>query len=674
MPDNRNDMNTSAENNRFSITRRAFLRISAISAVAVAASRLIKYPKPSVATPVDENTEGVVTEKWVPTSCLNCPSRCAIEVRVVNGKAVKIAGNPLSQISEGEICPRGHLGVQVLYDPARVTGPLKRTSSAKGKGIDPGWVAISWNEALSEVSTRLGTLRNQDKPHQLLLFQGLNTISSQDMIQRFAGAYGTPNVVTGDSLESDAEKLGRWLADGNNSHIAYDFGRANYILAFGAGIVESERPLARNLRLWGKIRRERPNRAKVVAIEPRYSVTAAKADRWLPVNHGTEGALAMALAYVIINEGLYDSDFITSWTTGFDEYKELVLGEYSPSRVAAITGIDADTIQEIAREFAQTRPAVAWAGRGVAGWPNGSYSSYAIFCLNALVGGIDVPGGIIYQQDPNYRDMPEITQDSIASAGNARPRIDLSKTKDFPAATGVTNQVADSIMDNSPYPVGMAIGFNSNFNISAPGTVRWDEAMARIPYYVHVAPFISEMAEYADVILPSSSFLEEWGYDHSPPGSGFAELKLKQPAVEPLYDTKSITDIIFDISGRLGGTVASSFIGIGDDAEGFVKYRTGDIVPWDELKEKGVWLGPAYQYGNYDSIFNTPSGRFEFYSANLAGVMEKMGGVEDRLDCLPHYQEVEFLGDEGSYPLTLLTYQPLLNVENGHQNYPWAQE
>jgi anaerobic selenocysteine-containing dehydrogenase len=182
------------------------------------------------------------------------------------------------------------------------------------------------------------------------------------------------------------------------------------------------------------------------------------------------------------------------------------------------------------------------------------------------------------------------------------------------------------------------------------------------------------MAEYADIILPAPTFLEEWGYDHSPPGSGFAEAKIKQPVVEPLHDTRSITDIIFEIAGKLGGTVARSFENIGNDAEGFVKYRTEALVAWSEFQEKGVWLGQPYQYRRYDRIFNTPSRKFEFYSGNLQAALDKTVYGGGRMAFLPHYEEAPFFGDEPGYPLLLSTYQPLLNIENGNQNYPWAQE
>ncbi len=659
---------------RFSMNRRAFLKVSAFAGAVVAASRFIKYLKISSPVSPQESTEGVVTEKWITTSCLNCPTRCATHVRVVNGKAVRIAGNPLSKVSEGEICPRGHIGLQVMYDPDRVSAPLKRTNPVKGRGADPNWVPISWSQALSEVAGRLKSLREKAQPHKLLLLHELNTISNEDMIHRFADAYGTPNVISGDTLENESAKLGRWLADGNYSHVAYDFSQTNYILAFGASIIESEKPLARNLRMWGKIRRERPNRARVIVIDPRYSVTAAEADRWLPINPGTDGALAMAIANVIISEELYDAEFISQWTAGFDEYKELALNYYSPEKAAAITGIGADVIQQIAREFAQTKPATAWIGRGVAGWPNGSYSSYAIFCLNALVGSIDTPGGVIYQENPGYRDMPQLLEDDIAREGKDKPRLDFVKTSLFPAAEVVTNQVADSILKDEPYPVEIAIGFNSNFSMSAPGAWRWDEALKKMPYYVHIAPFISEMAEYADIVLPAPTFLEEWGYDHSPPGSGFAEVKIKQPIAEPLHDTRCVTDIIFEIARRLEGTIARSFANIGGDAQGFVRYRTETIIPWQEFREKGVWVGPAYQYHRHDRIFNTPSKKFEFYSGNLENLLKRTGEVDSRLTCLPHYEEAKFLGDKEGYPFMLSIYHPLLDIENGNQNYPWAQE
>jgi anaerobic selenocysteine-containing dehydrogenase len=663
------------EQNRLKMDRRTFLKLSAFTGAAVGASKIISQFDTPAASPLQKNIQKTFEEKWIATSCLNCPARCAIRVRVVNGKAVKITGNSLSQVSEGKICPRAHIGPQVLYDPGRINTPLKRTNNEKGKGIDPKWVPISWEQALDEVTNRLNKLRENGEPNKLLLFYGLNAVSSEDMILRFGEAFGTPNLISGDGLDSETEKSGNWMADGHYTHTAYDLDHSNYVLAFGADMVESSKPLSRFLRKWGKIRREKPNRTKVVVINPRYSITAAKADEWIPINPGTDGALAMAIAHVIISEDLYNKTFVKDWTVGFDFYKKLVLSQYSPKDVSKITGIEPEAIQRIAREFAQTQPALALRGKGSINWPEGSFISYAIFCLNALVGSIDVPGGVIYQESIKYNEMPRLVEDEVAKKGKVKPSLDFRGTDKFPVAKVVTNQIPESLLENVPYPIEMSIGFNSNFNMLAPGTDRWDKALRKLPYYVHISPFISEMALYADLVLPSTTFLEEWGYDHSPPGSGFAEVKIKQPAVSPHGSARSIIDILFEITRRLKGGVAQSFANMGDHAEGFVKFRTETLIPWKDFLKKGVWVGKNYEYKKYNRIFLTPSKKFEFSSGNLKSILVKMKKrKEEGLDYLPHYKEAKFLGDKEKYPFILLPYQPLMVIENGSQNYPWAQE
>ncbi len=657
------------EQSRLKLNRRTFLKLSVLAGAAIGATEMTK--RGAHTAPLKETSGKALEEKWLATSCLNCPARCGIRVRVVNGKAVKITGNPSSIVSEGKVCPRAHVGLQVLYDSGRILSPVKRGNREKGRGVDPQWTPISWDQALNELTQRLKSLRDAAQPHKLLLFSGLNTVSSEDVIARFADAFGTPNVISGNGLESETEKSGNWMADGHYSETAYDLDHTNYILSFGADMLESSRPLSRFLRKWGKLRREKPNRIKVVVINPRYSVTAAKSDEWIPIQPGTDAALALAMANVIISENLYDTDFVDRWTTGFDSYKKMVLSEYSPEAASKITGVRSETIQRIAREFARPRPGIALRGRESINRPEGSYTSYAIFCLNALVGSIDVPGGVTYQENPRYREMPQRADDDIARAGKSQPRIDLGGTDRFPAAEVVTNQIPESILQGVPYPAGMAIGFNSNFNMFAPGAERWDNALKKIPFYVHVAPFISEMALDADLVLPATTYLEEWGYDHSPPGAGFAEARIKQPVVKPLGAAKSVIDIVFEMAKRLGGGPAESFRNMGDHSEGFVKFRTKPLAPWKEFLEKGVWVAKNYEYKKYGRIFQTPSKKFEFYSGNLKSLGSKTKGD---FDCLPHYKQAKFLGEQEKFPLILLPYQPLMVVENGSQNYPWAQE
>lgn len=279
----------------------------------------------------------------------------------------------------------------------------------------------------------------------------------------------------------------------------------------------------------------------------------------------------------------------------------------------------------------------------------------------------------MYAEPPRYREMPGVVEDEIARKGKASPRIDLGETDKFPLARVVTNQVADAIISGKPHPVEIVLGFNTNFNMSAPGAERWDEALKKTPFYVHLAPFPSEMAQYADILLPATAYLEEWGYEHSLFGS--AETRLKQPAVEPQFNAKSIVDVIFELGRRTGGSVARSFSGIGEDAEGFVRYRTSSLIDWGEFREGGVWAGPAYEYHKYSRIFKTPSKKFEFRSGNYEALAREKGiDVQGELAYLPHYEAPTFLGSEADYPFMLVTYHPVMGLWNGSQNYPWAQE
>jgi thiosulfate reductase / polysulfide reductase chain A len=657
------------------VSRRTFLKVSALTGLALGVSGGRKESRPLPLPSPQAESQKAREEKWISTSCLNCPSRCGIRVRVVNGRAVQIVGNERSLVSEGKICPRAHIGLQVLYDQGRILSPLKRIRSEKRDEIDPKWQPISWNQALDEICSRLKLIRDRQHPQRLLLFSGLNSRSSEDLLLRFANGLGTPNVISGDGLDQETEKSGNWMADGHYAACAYDLDHTNYMLSFGGDFLESSQPVSRFLRKWGRLRREKPNRTKVVVIQPRYSLTAAKSDEWIPIQPGTDAALALALAHVIIKEGLYDEAFVREWTSGFDRYRQLVLERYQPEVVSKTTDISVETIYRIAREFAQTRPALALRGRGAIDWSDGSYISYAIYCLNALVGSIDAPGGVLYQEEPGYQDMPNWSPDEISGKGLEQPPLDFRGSERFPIAKVVTNQVPESLLKELSYAAEMAIGFQSNFNMTAPGAGQWGKALKKIPYYVHVSPFLSEMARFADLVLPSTVFLEEWGYDHSPPGSGFAEARIKQPVVKPKGEARSVSDILFHLADRLGGAIAKSLSGMGGDAEGFVRLRTASLLPWGEFLSKGVWTGQSYRYRKYHKVFSTPSKKFEFSSGNLRSLDARMGKKgEEEHSYAPRYKEAKFLGAEAQYPLILFPYQPLLVIENGSQNYPWAQE
>jgi anaerobic selenocysteine-containing dehydrogenase len=206
------------------------------------------------------------------------------------------------------------------------------------------------------------------------------------------------------------------------------------------------------------------------------------------------------------------------------------------------------------------------------------------------------------------------------------------------------------------------VGFRSNLIMSVPSAAKWESALTALPYYVHVGPAMTEMAAYADIILPASTFLEEWGYESALPSSGYAEARIKQPVIsEPRFESRSVARILFEMASRMGPPVATPFTDITADAGSFaaefVKYRTGSFVSWDEFRSSGVWEGGPYQYQKYDEIFHTPSGKFEFKSDHLEGLLD-----------------VKLPGEDTEYPLMLGIYRPVLEIRSGSQNYPWAQE
>ncbi len=226
-----------------------------------------------------------------------------------------------------------------------------------------------------------------------------------ELMARFMEAYGSPNHLGNPARGSEGILKGHLFTMGVRDFLAIHWEEVNYVLSFGASLLEASRPSLRNLWGYGFLRRGRPGiRGKIVQIEPRFSVTASKADQWIPIQPGTDGALALGIAHWIIKEKKYDRQFVDRHTFGFEDWKDrdgkthmgfstLVLKEYSPKQVSSLTGVSEEIIVQMAKEFSSHLPGIAISGRGVGMQTNGTYSQMAIDSLNALVGSIDSPGG-----------------------------------------------------------------------------------------------------------------------------------------------------------------------------------------------------------------------------------------------------------------------------------------
>ncbi|MCP4543957.1 MAG: molybdopterin-dependent oxidoreductase [Chloroflexi bacterium] len=663
--------------------RRRFLKLAGGTAVVGALHRLGLVGLDSLAARRQQRSEPV-SDQQVLGTCRLCAGGCGLSARVLDGRVVKLDGNPFHPNNQGRLCPKGQAGLQALYDPDRIKMPMRRVAGQ-------GWQQVSWQEALGEISGKLQALRDSGHPERLVFLHDGKRGPTSDLIARFCQVFGTPNDVRYPSHSADGTPLAHWLTQGWNEHAGYDWENTNYLLCFGGALLEAWQPLVRQLRGYSRMRRGRPHqRAKIVQIESRGSVTAAKADEWVSIRPGTEGALALSIAHVIIRDGIFDADFVAEHTFGFEDWTDdagklhigfstLVLRDYAPVHVSEITGVSEEMIERIAREFAAARPAAVAAG-DVSGYSNSLYSQWAVHTLNALVGSIDAPGGVLRQMEPPLASWPEPTLDEIAAQGLAQPRADGANTAEFPLAESVPHALTQA-----PYPIDILFLYHSNPIYDNPSS-DWEAVIENVPLVVSLSPYLDETSEHADLLLPDSIYLEKWFLEPLEPSLGHPAVGLGQPIIEPLYDTRNTADVLIELARAVGGPVAAAmpwngFVeAIQEQARGL--YQAGYGLPsadtfdefWAELQARGVWYDQPYEFGQWERVFATPSGKFEFASQLLK---ERLGALDtsfDSEDLLSHYQPPLFAGDESEYPFHLHTFKMITYTERWGANLPWLQE
>jgi anaerobic selenocysteine-containing dehydrogenase len=528
-------------------------------------------------------------------------------------------------------------------------------------------------------------------------------------------AYGSPNHLGNPARGSEGILKGHLFTMGVKDFLAIHWEEVNYVLSFGASLLEASRPSLRNLWGYGFLRRGRPGiRGKIVQIEPRFSVTASKADQWIPLHPGTDGALALGIAHWIIKENKYDRQFLDRYTFGFEDwkgpdgrarmgFKTLVLNKYSPKQVSQITGADEETIVQIAQEFSSHQPSIAISGRGVGMQTNGTYSQMAIDCLNALAGSIDSRGGLLLQRKPPFQKWPPVKKDSVAEKGLSQPRIDEAGRMPFPFAEELPYTLPEKIGKGQPYSIDTLFLYYTNPLFSLPEPEKFRNALEKIPFIVSFSPFMDETTMFSDLVLPDGTYFERWQDDHVEPGLGFPMFGLRSPALDkPLYDTRNTGDVIIDIAKGLGGSMANAFPwadfqdALKDAIKGVFASKRGSIKAgdfdefWSALIERGGWWDPPYAFGEWRKKFNTPSGKFEFYSLAMErGLKETSKRSSKSLDqivrelkieatgdevFLPHFEEPRSIGDEKEHPFHLINYKLMTMAEGRGANQPFLQE
>jgi len=685
------------------ISRRDFIKIGAsatAAGAAVAAASGTRTLLERGGAPISKQSSlraaSSLDEEWVKTTCALCPSGCGLDVRVVNGKAVKVEGNPLHPLNQGVCCLKGQAALEVLYSPERIQRPrIQRLRlETGGQGGGGNWQEISWDEALGLVADKLVELRAAGQAHTVAFLYGETRGQMRALINRFMTAYGSPNAISQDSLNEQAARLATFLTQGINGIPVYDLNRAGYAVTFGGNLLESSRHVIGYLGSLAFMRRGRPQRGKLVAVHPRMSLTGIKADEWVPIRPGTYGAMALGMANVIINSNLYDENFVLDFTFGFEDFedeagnqhmgfKRLVLEGYPLDRVESITGVPAADIARLAGEFATNRPAIALLPTEPGGLAsgNGLYTAMAIYALNALVGSIDVPGGVQVQRFPALADWPDFTPDAVSEAGLAQERVDGAGTDALPLAISAYQDVAERILTDEPYPLNALFLYNANPVYDAPNSSRFAQALKKVPFAVSFASIFDESAAHADLILPASTFMEIWGDDYIE-GTGYAGISLRRPVVEPVHDTRNPGDVLISLAAAVGGPLADA-LPWGDYQE-LVDYRLSGIdVDRSIFEENGVWSEMVYfnaapgspAWGNVvgrDRLNAPQDGRFDFFSRELFAALSS----PQDLECLPHFDlpMTSAFGDSETYPYLLVT-QMLITQPRGWEGIvPSLQE
>ncbi len=627
-------------------------------------------------------------ERFIATACAQCPAGCGTRVRVVEGRAVKIEGHHSSPVNRGGIGPRGLSALQALYDPDRVRTPLRRVGKGAGSKLEP----IGWDEAIALLSTRLTELRARGAPEQLAIVCGRERGTMLELWQRFAAAYGTPNLLNSrDHAEGVVAHAVR-LMQGGNEPPAYDWPRARYVLSLGSGLLDSSCQLV----AFARAQHERRDgsaggRAKVVHLGAWRSRTAVNADEFLVMKPGSAAAIALGLAHLLVRDGVHDAAFVADHGFGFAPWLDRAgveqpglaarLADYAPARVAELTGVPVAELERIARELVAQKPAFVVAGGEELLLAHGLEAALAIHALNGLLGAIDRPGGLLTQRPAPLDGWPEFEPDEVAQAGLARPRIDGVGTARLPSCGTVLDALPEALQRGA---VDTLLLHYANPAWSRPGAARWREALARVPFLVSFSPYLDETcADLADLVLPDSSSLERFEDAAPGPSVGFPVFGIAQPTVATLHSTRPSGDVVLALAKAMGEPLAAAFpwadfkaallkrvVGLHNAKRGtIVETKGSDFLK--RLYEEGSWSEPGYVYEQWDAVLTTPSGRFEFASQPLAQERAALTGGAASIDALPRH--VELPTPPPDRPWLLLAYRPGSYATGSGANLPWLR-
>jgi thiosulfate reductase/polysulfide reductase chain A len=588
------------------LSRRNFLKLGAAAASAFAVGQFIPPPVAQAARQagvLDDNGSG-----YISTMCEMCVWRCGVRAKVVDGKVVKLEGNPLHPHSHGKLCARGQSGLMNTYDPDRVLSPLIRL----GKRGEGKFRQATWSEALDEVAEAMLKIKNTYGP-EAMVFSSTHNLS-QPLFENLLYGFGSPNYGTQRSLCFNAMIVSNLITYGMEEP-ARDYGHLQYLILTGRNLTEAI-STSETTDLVDAIARG----TKVVYIDPRFTKTASKASEWLPIRPGTDLAFHLALINVIIGEKLYNQSFVDQYTLGFDQLASSVVSN-TPDWAATLTGLEANVIRRIAREFAAAGVnALAHNGWRTSNFINSFPTERAITILNALVGNWGVTmfpsageggGGLGSPTQPAY---PRISAQRLDGVPWMYPFV--------PLKIGVFQQLRDSIVAGQPYAAHGWFISRQNPVLSLPDRQKTLEAFDKMDFIVTMDILMNDTGWFSDVVLPEASYLER--YDPLVPMGN--QIFIRQPVIEPQGEAKSAMWVYKELGTRLG-------------LDDFFQYKDEEDYINQQLAPTGISLSELRLHGSVEMSssdesniyeWSTPSSKIELYSAALQ---------KDNFDPIPVWQE-----------------------------------
>lgn len=627
---------------KLEITRRRFLKSSLFGAIALSLSScsaepvLEEFGRSNI--PLPWYRRGEIKTSY--TCCDMCPWRCGVIVTSVNGRVHKIDGNPADPKSRGKLCARGQAGPSFMYDPDRLRAPLIR-SGQRGQGK---FDEVTWRQALDYTAEKLHEIGRKHGPESVAIFG--HTSGDFWFTDYFAQAWGTPNAAKPSSSlctspREEAAKLTYGLPVGG--HEPVDWAGLNCMVLIGSHIGEDARNTVMQdfAHAWAR-------GAKVIVVDPRFSNAAAKADYWLPIKPGTDTALLLAWMNVLIGEERYDKAFVAEWTTGFDKLAARVEA-FTPEWAAGITELPVELIRETARVMADNLPQSAIIpGRHVTWYGNDTQRMRAVNIVNALLGACGREGGIYFNKSPYIEAYPHppfaVTgssggcsaepgeeSDELPLGPSGKARADGARTRFLRGATAM-QELIEPMITGEPYPIKALIVYGVNLLNSIPNPQRTIEALKKLDFVLVVDVLPQEHVAWADVVFPEATSLERyddlWTVAHKTP-----YIALREPAVEPLYDTKPGWWMVRELGLRLGLDNYFKWQIVEEYLDTRLRSIGSSLAMMRQTKGIIVQKGKPY-LEDYDGMspFKTASGKVELYSSDLA-----LAGF----DPLPIYEPVE---------------------------------